>query len=42
MKDLQQVSDAEKFGIEGVIVGKAIYEHRIDIQKAITKFQNGN
>jgi phosphoribosylformimino-5-aminoimidazole carboxamide ribotide isomerase len=39
LQDIQRVSDAGKFGIEGVIVGKAIYENKIDIHQAIQKFQ---
>jgi phosphoribosylformimino-5-aminoimidazole carboxamide ribotide isomerase len=39
LQDIQRVSHAGKFGIEGVIVGKAIYENKIDIYQAIQRFQ---
>ena len=36
MKDLEQL---EKIGVEGAILGKAIYERRVDLVEACQKFQ---
>jgi phosphoribosylformimino-5-aminoimidazole carboxamide ribonucleotide (ProFAR) isomerase len=41
MKDIRNIAKAESFGIEGVIVGRAIYENRIKLREAIVEFQNG-
>jgi phosphoribosylformimino-5-aminoimidazole carboxamide ribotide isomerase len=35
MTDLEKLKPLEKLGLEGVIVGKAIYENQIDLKKAI-------
>jgi len=40
MEDVRKVADAADSGIEGVIVGKAIYENKIDISEAIRQYQN--
>lgn len=37
--DIETVANAADFGIEGVIVGKAIYENKIDIFHAIEQYQ---
>ncbi|MFC1569821.1 1-(5-phosphoribosyl)-5-[(5-phosphoribosylamino)methylideneamino]imidazole-4-carboxamide isomerase [bacterium] len=39
MDDIRKVADAAKSGIEGIIVGKAIYENKIDVAKAIKAYQ---
>ncbi|MBN1781710.1 1-(5-phosphoribosyl)-5-[(5-phosphoribosylamino)methylideneamino]imidazole-4-carboxamide isomerase [bacterium] len=39
MEHIQRVADAADSGIEGVIVGKAIYENKIDIARAIEQVQ---
>ena len=40
IEDIGKLAAAEDAGIEGVIVGKAIYENKIDVQKAIEMYQN--
>ena len=37
-KDLVSIAKAEKRGIEGVIIGKAIYEKKLSLKRAITKY----
>ena len=37
MEDLQQLQEN---GIRGAIIGKAIYEKRIDLRQAVLRFQN--
>ncbi|MBN2104104.1 1-(5-phosphoribosyl)-5-[(5-phosphoribosylamino)methylideneamino]imidazole-4-carboxamide isomerase [bacterium] len=39
MQDIRKVADAAGLGIEGVIIGKAIYENKIDVAQAIQQFQ---
>ena len=39
MEDIRKVADAADFGIEGVIVCKAIYENKIDVAQAIQQYQ---
>ncbi|WP_027437498.1 1-(5-phosphoribosyl)-5-[(5-phosphoribosylamino)methylideneamino]imidazole-4-carboxamide isomerase [Lachnospira multipara] len=39
IKDLQNISDA---GIHGAIIGKAIYEGRIDLTEAVKAFESGD
>lgn len=39
MDDLAAVAAASKDGVEGVIVGKALYEGAIDLRAAVEKFQ---
>ena len=36
MQDLEQL---EKIGVEGAILGKAIYEKRVDLKEATKRFQ---
>ena len=36
MQDLEQL---EKIGVEGAILGKAIYEKRVDLKEAVKRFQ---
>lgn len=40
MEDITLISEYGQVGIEGVIIGKAIYENRIDIEEAIKKYQH--
>ena len=35
MDDLLKLKPLEKLGLEGVIVGKAIYENKINVKEAI-------
>jgi phosphoribosylformimino-5-aminoimidazole carboxamide ribotide isomerase len=39
IEDIALISEYSQIGIEGVIVGKAIYENRLDIKEAIRKYQ---
>lgn len=39
LEDIALISEYSQIGIEGVIVGKAIYENRLDIKEAIQKYQ---
>ncbi len=39
MEDLGLIAEYAQIGIEGAIVGKAIYENRLDIKEAIRKYQ---
>jgi phosphoribosylformimino-5-aminoimidazole carboxamide ribotide isomerase len=36
MEDLQQIYEA---GIQGAIIGKALYEGRIDLAEAVSRFE---
>lgn len=38
--DLRKLSVLEEPGLAGIIVGKALYERRIDLREAIIKYQN--
>ncbi|MFT5538682.1 MAG: phosphoribosylformimino-5-aminoimidazole carboxamide ribotide isomerase, partial [Alphaproteobacteria bacterium] len=35
ISDLQELKQVEESGIEGVIVGRALYDGRIDVKKAL-------
>ncbi len=35
LKDLQKAAELEKDGVEGIIIGKAIYENKIDLREAV-------
>jgi phosphoribosylformimino-5-aminoimidazole carboxamide ribotide isomerase len=35
MKDIKALLDVERFGVEGVITGKAIYSGSLDLKEAI-------
>jgi phosphoribosylformimino-5-aminoimidazole carboxamide ribotide isomerase len=35
LKDLQKAAELEKDGVEGIIIGKAIYENKIDLKEAV-------
>ena len=39
IEDIALISEYGQIGIEGVIVGKAIYENRLDINEAIQRYQ---
>jgi len=39
IEDIALISEYGQIGIEGAIVGKAIYENRLDIKEAIEKYQ---
>ncbi len=36
MEDLQSLYDA---GISGAIIGKALYENRVDLEEAVCRFE---
>ncbi|NQT25770.1 1-(5-phosphoribosyl)-5-[(5-phosphoribosylamino)methylideneamino]imidazole-4-carboxamide isomerase [candidate division KSB1 bacterium] len=40
IEDIALISEYGQIGIEGAIVGKAIYENRLDIKEAIQKYQH--
>ena len=39
LEDLDLIAAQSEAGLEGVIVGKAIYENRLDVKEAIQKYQ---
>lgn len=39
IEDLALIAEYAQIGIEGAIVGKAIYENRLDVREAIRKYQ---
>jgi len=40
LKDLKWISKQERYSIEGVIIGKALYEKRFTLKKAILRYQH--
>ncbi len=38
MEDLEQLSRLEPMGVIGVVVGKAIYENRLNLEEALKRF----
>ena len=41
VSDLRSIEAAREIGANGVIVGKAIYEKKIDLKEAVLRFQSG-
>lgn len=41
LKDLERATKLEKKGVEGIIIGKAFYENKIDLKEAV-KFNNAD
>jgi len=39
LEDIQKLKTLEKYGLKGVILGKALYEGKIDLSEAIKRFQ---
>jgi phosphoribosylformimino-5-aminoimidazole carboxamide ribotide isomerase len=39
LEDIQKLKPLEKCGLKGIILGKALYEGRIDLREAIERFQ---
>jgi len=39
LEDIQKLKPLEKYGLKGVILGKALYEGKIDLSEAIKRFQ---
>jgi phosphoribosylformimino-5-aminoimidazole carboxamide ribonucleotide (ProFAR) isomerase len=40
MEDLARIAGCGKSGIEAAIVGKALYEKKLDLAEAIRRFQD--
>jgi len=40
MEDLARIAGCGKYGIEAAIVGRAVYENRLDLAEAIRRFQD--
>ena len=41
MDDLERASQAVGDGLEGVVLGKSLYEGTIDLSEALKQYQNG-
>ena len=42
MEDLISLIPLEEFGVTGVIVGRALYDEKIDLQEALVVMKNKN